>query len=60
MALQTICDNCQTEWLVDSIILVDAVDENLCPNCVNQLVDLCWARFPNAIIGQIKQDLEDY
>jgi len=60
MALVTICDNCQDdEWLVDSLVYIEAVEKNCCPVCVNQLVDLCFSRLNNAVIRQIKEELED-
>lgn len=59
MALVTICDNCNDDWRVDSLAFVEAVDKNLCPVCVNQLVDLCFSRLSNAVIRQVKEELED-
>lgn len=60
MSLVTMCDNCQDEWLVDSLAFVTAVEKNLCPVCVNQLVDLCFSRLSNAVIRQVKEELEDF
>jgi len=57
--LVTICDNCHDDWCVDSLTFVEAVGKNCCPNCLNQLVDLCFARLNDSQIFKIKQELED-
>jgi hypothetical protein len=59
MSLVTICDNCYANWQVDQLVYVEAVEKNCCPVCVNQLVDLCFSRLTNAVIRQIKEELED-
>lgn len=40
MALTTLCDNCEHDWIVDQLVFIDVVNKNLCPVCINQLVDL--------------------
>jgi hypothetical protein len=60
MALITLCDTCHCNWLVDQLVYVTAVEKNLCPVCINQLVDLCFCRLVNQEIPLIKQDLEDW
>ena len=59
MGLVTECDNCEHSWLVDSLTYIDGMEQNLCPNCVNQLVDLCWSRLSDAEIRQIKIEIDD-
>ena len=45
MALVTLCDNCENDWLVDQLVFVEAVDKNLCPVCINNLVEMLWSEF---------------
>ena len=45
MALVTLCDNCEHDWLVDQLVFVDAVDKNLCPVCINHLIEILWSEF---------------
>jgi len=59
MALVTICDNCYAEWLVDQFVYVEAVEKNLCPVCINQLVDLCYSRLSNKVIRKVEEELEE-
>ena len=59
MALVSICDNCQEEWVVDSLVHVQGVDKSLCPVCVNQLVDLCFSHLTNQKIRIIQEELEE-
>ena len=60
MALQTICDNCEHDWLVDNMVFVEVVKKNLCPVCINQLVDLLVCRLSEREIREVKQELEDF
>jgi hypothetical protein len=60
MGLQTICDNCENEWLVDNLVFIEFVDKNLCPVCLNQLVDLLVWRISEKELRKVKQDLEDF
>lgn len=39
MALVTLCDNCEADYLVDSLVYVELVKKNLCACCVNDLLD---------------------
>jgi len=59
MSLVTICDNCYTNWTVDKLVYVEAVEKNCCPVCVNQLVDLCFSRLCDFSIREIKYKLEE-
>jgi len=59
MSLVSICDNCYENWRVDSLVYVDAIGQNLCPVCVNQLVDLCFSQLTNAKIRIVKQEMEE-
>jgi hypothetical protein len=60
MALTTMCDNCQDEWLIDQLVYVTAVEKNLCPVCINQLVDICFFRLPEYTIRLVKEEFEDW
>ena len=39
MALVTLCDNCEADYLIDSLVYIELVKKNLCPCCVNDLMD---------------------
>lgn len=40
MSLVSMCDQCENSWRIDSLTYVEAVQQNLCPVCINQLVDM--------------------
>lgn len=39
MTLQTTCENCGSNWNVDQMVFCDLVGINLCPVCINNLID---------------------
>lgn len=39
MTLQTTCENCDTNWNVDQMVFCDIANMNLCPVCINNLLD---------------------
>jgi len=39
MALVTLCDNCEADYLVDSLVYIELVKKNLCACCINDLLD---------------------
>ena len=39
MALVSLCDNCEADYLVDSLVYVELVKKNLCACCINDLLD---------------------
>lgn len=60
MALQTICDNCENLWLVDNLLYVTALNKNLCPVCLNQLVDLLILQISEKQWHSVKRELEEF
>ena len=59
MALQTLCDNCESSWAVDQLVYVELVKKNLCPVCINQLVDLCALELTESRLQGIMEELEE-
>ena len=59
MALTTLCDNCEHDWLVDQLVFVDVVNQNLCPVCINHLIDLLVGGCSFSQWGEYKKQLEE-
>jgi len=57
VALTTLCDNCENDWLVDQLVFVDAVNQNLCPVCINKLVDILSSNFTGTQLKAMKDML---
>ena len=59
MALQTICDSCESLWLVDQLVFVEALENNLCPVCINNLVDLLVSECSEATWQAVKNAMNE-
>ena len=56
MTLQTTCENCGSNWNVDQMVFCDLVGINLCPVCINNLIDSLAAELSGKEIVSILQD----
>ena len=59
MGLVTICDVCESDWLVDSLVFIDELDMNICPNCANDLVDCVVSNISRLRWNKLKQEFLD-
>lgn len=60
MALVTLCDNCESDWPVDNLVYVHAANKNLCPVCVNFLLDVVISKLSEVEIADALQDLDNF